>query len=293
MTRNASSLISAFTGFLVGILCLTAAHAEDPQRIVVAGGDLTEIAFALGAGEEVVGVDSTSTHPQAAKDREQIGYVRRLSAEGVLSLSPDLFIAAHDAGPEAAMAQLEAAGVNVQKMPDAASVEDIPAKIVAVGKALDREEAASALANEFATTLRTVEQKVAKLDGTPKVLFVLSVQRGTPLVGGSNTSAQEMIERAGGINAATGFEGYKPMSREAIINAAPDVLLMMESHAGRSGGLEAVLEMPELAMTPAGQSGRAVTMDGMLLLGFGPRTPDAIAELARALHPEAAAKAGL
>ncbi|MEO1775509.1 MAG: ABC transporter substrate-binding protein [Pseudomonadota bacterium] len=281
----------------LGLIAITAAlpaRAQDePQRIVVAGGDLTEIVFALGAGDRVIGVDQTSNYPAGAAEREQIGYVRRLSPEGVLSLSPDLLLAAHDAGPDVAMEQLAAAGVRIARAPETETAADIAEKITFVGEAIGRREEAAALAEAFTTDLRAVGDKVAALSDSPRVLFILSIRGGSPLVGGTGTTAHEMITLAGATNVGAGIEGYKPMSREAILATAPDVILMMEQHAERMGGKEEILALPEIALTPAGQAGRAVTMEGMLLLGFGPRTPAAVAELARALHPESAAASGL
>ncbi|MEM6942427.1 MAG: ABC transporter substrate-binding protein [Pseudomonadota bacterium] len=273
----------------------TGAWAEDkaPGRIVVAGGDLTEIVFALGAGDSVIGVDQTSNFPPEAAEREQIGYVRRLSPEGVLSLTPDLVIAAHDAGPDIALEQLEAAGVAIARAPETDAAAAIPEKIRFVGQAIDRADAAEALAARFEADFASVKDKVATIGSSPRVLFILGIRNGAPMIGGTGTTADNMITLAGGVNAGAGVEGYKPMSREAIIAAAPDAILVMSQHADRIGGLDAILDLPEVALTPAGQARRGIAMEGMLLLGFGPRTPDAIAELARALHAENAVAAGL
>ncbi|MEM0923589.1 MAG: ABC transporter substrate-binding protein [Pseudomonadota bacterium] len=265
----------------------------EPSRIVVAGGDLTEIVFALGAGERVVGVDQTSSFPAETAEIAQIGYVRRLSSEGVLSLAPDLVIAAHDAGPDVAMEQLEAAGVTIAKAPAATTAADISEKIRFVGAAIGAAEKAEDMAAAFTEDLAAVTAKTAQLPNKPRLMFILAIRNGAPLIGGSGTSADEMIRLAGGVNVAAEIDGYKPMSQEAILSAAPEVIVMMEQHATRMGGVEEVLSRPEIALTPAGQNARAVTMDGMLLLGFGPRTPAAVAELARALQPEAAKAAGL
>ncbi|MEM9060865.1 MAG: ABC transporter substrate-binding protein [Pseudomonadota bacterium] len=294
MKRHSEKLlVAAFTVFLLCVAAVTTAIAADAKRIVVAGGDLTEIAYALGAGDRIIAVDSTSNYPAEATKKEQIGYVRRLSAEGILALTPDLLLMAHDAGPETAVSQLEGAGVRIAKAPPADTIDAIPAKIRFVGAELGAQSGADALAGDVEAALGDVAERVATLKSSPKVLFVLSLDRGTPLAGGTGTSADQMIQRAGGTNAASGFEGYKPMSREAILEAAPDVILMMEQHAERAGGLDAVLGRPEMKLTPAGQAGNAVAIEGMLLLGFGPRTPQAIAELARAIHKDAATQAGL
>ncbi|MEM9784079.1 MAG: ABC transporter substrate-binding protein [Pseudomonadota bacterium] len=278
----------------VAIAQVAAAEDAAPQRIVVAGGDLTEIIYALGEQSRIVGVDVTATHPPEASSKAQIGYVRNIAPEGVLSLSPDLLLAAHDAGPAVAMERLEAAGVPIAKAPETPSAASIADKIMFVGKAIGAPDKAKALATRFRDDLSAVTDKVGAFEADkPRVLFILSARSGAPLVGGSDTEADEMIRLAGGENAGAAIDGYKPMSREAILAAAPEVILMMTHHAGRMGGIDAVIDRPEIALTPAGQARRAVTMDGMFLLGFGPRTPEAIAQLARKLHPEAAEKAGL
>jgi iron complex transport system substrate-binding protein len=117
------------------------------------------------------------------------------------------------------------------------------------------------------------------------VLFLLSIGDGAPLAAGLGTSAAGIIALAGGENAIDGFEGYKPLTPEAAATAAPDVLLVTTRTLEALGGPQAVLARPEIAATKAGRDGRLVALDGLLLLGFGPRTPEAIRALASALHP--------
>ncbi|MEM7240206.1 MAG: ABC transporter substrate-binding protein [Pseudomonadota bacterium] len=278
---------------LVVALIAVALPVSAAERIVVAGGDLTEIIFALGAGERVVGVDLTSTFPAETGDLPQIGYVRKLSAEGVLSLSPDLVIAAHDAGPSIALEQLAAAGVEIATAPPTPSAWDIAEKIQFVGDELGVASQARDAAAQFTADLETVLTKVDRLPERPRVLFILSLRGGALLAAGRDTQAHEIVTLSGGENVAASFDGFKPMNKEAVLAARPEVIVMMAQHAERSGGIDTILARPELALTPAGQNGRAITMDGMLLLGFGPRTPQAIAELAARLQPEAAEAAGL
>jgi len=286
---------------LLGGLCAAAlvppawqARAADtPGRVIVAGGALTEIAFALGAGGRVVGVDSTSTWPEAARDLPQVGYFRDLAPEGLLSLSPELLLAEHGAGPEATLARLRAAGVRVAVGPEVADAADIDRKVVFAGRELGREAAARALVEELRAGLARVAEAIARLEARPRVLFVLSLASGAPVVGGAGTAAADMIARAGGVNAAAGVTGYKPMSREAILAAAPEAVVMMDHQARSLGGAERVLARPEFAATPAARTGRAIAMPGAYLLGMGPRTPQALADLARALHPAEAGRAGL
>ncbi|MBX2856004.1 MAG: ABC transporter substrate-binding protein [Rhodobacteraceae bacterium] len=256
----------------------------DPARLVVIGGDLTEIVYALGAGRQVVGVDTTSNFPPEAAALETVGYMRRLSAEGVLSLEPDLVLAAADAGPDAALAQLRAAGVAIAIGPDNPSPEGVLEKIAFVGDALGREAMADALAQRIQADMGLVRAAVSQLDQPVRAMFILSVRGGALMAAGGGTSADAMITLSGGANAVSGFEGYKPLSAEIAIAAAPEVIIAPAHAAKALGGLEAIKARPELVATPAVETDRVLIMDGMLLLGFGPRTPQAVAELASLLH---------
>ena len=124
------------------------------------------------------------------------------------------------------------------------------------------------------------------VERTPSVLFLLSIGRGAPLAAGRETSAASIIELAGGRNAIDAFEGYKPLSPEAMVGAEPDFLLVTDRTLDLLGGEQELLSRPEIAATPAGREARLITMNGLLLLGFGPRTPEAIRSLAAGLHPE-------
>jgi len=278
MSRLASLFLAA------ALLLAGAAHADSPRRIVSAGGDITEIIYALGAGARVIAVDSTSNHPADAASKEQIGYIRRLAAEGILSLQPDLLIAAHDAGPPEAIGQLRAAGLRIELAPKGDSPEGVLDKIRFVGRALGMQAEGEALARRVADDMARAIDMAKGYSDAPRVIFVLGERGGAPLVAGADTSADAIIALSGASNAAADFSGYKPMSQEAIIQAAPDVLLMMSHTVELLGGIDALLSRPEFALTPAGRERRYVAMDGMLLLGFGPRTPEAVRTLASALR---------
>lgn len=280
----------AGAGWLAVAAAAPARAAARPIRIVIAGGDLTEIAFALGAGARVAGVDSTSTYPAAATALPQVGYLRRLAPEGVLSLAPDLMIAAPDAGPPEALASLAAAGVRIETGPEGDGPDVVPRKIAFLGRVLGLEAEAETLAADHLARMSGLEAVLATIEDRPAVLCLLSAGRGAPMAAGTGTSAAAMIALARGRNAVTGYEGYRPLSAEAAIAAAPEVLLLPDHVALALGGAEAALARPEIAATPAGLNGRVVTMNGMALLGFGLRTPEAAATLARALHPGRAAE---
>ena len=263
------------------------------NRIVSVGGALTEIAFALGAGDRIVGADTTSSWPPEVEQAEKVGYMRRLSAEGVLSLRPDLVLLDDNAGPATAIEQLRAAGVRLAIAPEGTGLDSVVPKIRFVGETLGRATEAEALATRFEEQMGLLQSQLAAIEARPRVLLLISVGRGAPLAAGSDTAAEAIIDLARGRNAVVGLTGYKPLSAEAAIAAAPDVLLLPQHVADSVGGADAVLQRPDLTITPAGRNGRVVVMDSLKLLGFGLRTPEAVAELARALHPEHAASIAL
>jgi iron complex transport system substrate-binding protein len=260
------------------------AFAAGFQRLVVAGGSITEIVYALGAGHHLVAVDSTSTYPAETSSLPDIGYLRQLSAEPILSVRPTLLLVDRDAGPPVTLDQLRAAGVEVITVPEARSPSEVTRKIRFVAEVLDAEARGAALVSDIETALDALEVTLSRIESEPSVLFLLSVGRGAPLAAGNDTSAQAIIELAGGRNAMAGFEGFKPASSEVIAGSGAEFILVSERTVEMLGGVERLLDRPEIAATPAGREGNVVVMDGLLLLGFGARVDRAAIELAHRIH---------
>ncbi|MCG8355388.1 MAG: ABC transporter substrate-binding protein [Kiloniellales bacterium] len=278
-------LLAWLSGFFLFGAFATPALAE-AERLISVGGSVTEIVYALGAGDRLVAVDSTSSYPPAADDLPDVGYMRRLSAEPILALQPELLLLVEDAGPQATIDQLRAAGVRIVTLPDEPSLAGVRKKIGQVAAALELPEAGEALVQRIEAAQRDVAEKLMAVSSRPSVLFLLSVGNGAPLAAGRGTSAAGIIELSGGRNALDGFAGYKPLSPEAAAAAQPDVILVTARTLERLGGREALLARPELAASPAASAGRLIAMDALLLLGFGPRTAEAMAKLGQALHPD-------
>ncbi|MBL8561867.1 MAG: ABC transporter substrate-binding protein [Gemmobacter sp.] len=263
---------------------IAAPAMAEPSRIVVLGGTAAEIVAALGAQDRLVARDSTSTFPESLTALPDLGYLRALSPEGVLSAAPDLILAEAGAGPAEAVEVLKAAGLPYVTVPEGYAPEAVAAKISVIGAALGAETAAAALAGQVEAGLAEARAKAAPISPKKRVLFILSLQGGKVMAGGEGSAAEAIIALAGGVNAATGFQGYKPMTEEAVLAAAPDAILMMD-RSGRGAVIpEEVMALPALAASPAVQSGAVIRMDGLKLLGFGPRTPEAAAELRAALY---------
>ena len=258
-----------------------------PQRVIAVGGALTELIYALGAQGELVGVDSTSLYPAAATKLPNVGYARTLAAEGLLSLAPTMVVATEEAGPPAVLRQLESARVPLHVLRAEHRFEGVIERAQRLGELLGRTREAAALTARLQADWATSRASVVKLAAghhAPRVLFVLSNAANQARIAGSATAADAMIVYAGAVNALGEAQGYKMLSPEAAIAAAPDVILATTQGVEATGGVEGLLKLPGLAQTPAGQTKRVVVMETMELLGFGPRTPKALTTLAQSLH---------
>ncbi len=301
LSRRQLILAGITSGYAFSFAGASAAKAsvrtvQPPQRIVAAGGVVTEIVYALGRGELLVGVDSTSLYPPSAqKLAADIGYVRALSAEGILSLRPDCIIAVEGAGPADVLKLAGEAGIPVIRIPETYSEDGVAERIRKVGAAIGEEAAGNLLAEvvrqKFAGL--TKESDAVRQHHKPKrVLFILSMQNGRIMVGGRNSSADAIITLAGGINAAEAIEGFKPISDEGLLRAAPDMILMMQRGPLQANPDE-VFAHPALSLLPAARTKSLISMDGLYLLGFGPRTPDAARDLMTGLYPSDHTRAAL
>ncbi|MGZ2746464.1 heme/hemin ABC transporter substrate-binding protein [Burkholderia stagnalis] len=284
-------LASAAVGALAGVLP-GRGHAQAPaKRVVVIGGALAETAFALGGadtpGFRLVGADTTCTYPDAARRLPKVGYQRALSAEGLLSLRPDLVLASAEAGPPAVLAQVKRAGVTVTTFDARHDVDSVRTKITGIAQALDVRDAGAALLQRFDRDWQAARDAVAARPpggaAAPRVLFVLNHTGNQALAAGQRTAADAMIRYAGARNAMQGFDHYKPLTTEALAAAAPDVVLISDEGLAAVGGRAALLAAPGFAATPAGRAQRVVSLDALLLLGFGPRLPLAVTTLHRRL----------
>ena len=261
-------------------------HAQQPPRIVSVGSSITEIIYDLGAEKLLVGVDTTSLYPEAARKLPQVGYMRALSAEGVLSLKPTLIIATTAAGPAGALDQLKATGIEIMILPDKYDYDSVVTKIAAIGKVTGKISEADAMIARGREAMKSLADRLATAKSHPRVLFLLSMSGGAPQAAGRDTAAAGIIKLAGGINAVDGYSGYRPLTPESVIASNADYVLVTRQTVQAMGGRQAILDQPSLNRTPAGKAGKIIEFDTLLLLGFGPRTPEAATELAMALHPD-------
>ncbi|MFD6318151.1 heme/hemin ABC transporter substrate-binding protein [Methylorubrum thiocyanatum] len=266
------------------------ARAVSPgMRIASLGGAVTEILYRLGAGPRIAIVDTTSVYPaEALREKPNAGYLRALSAEGLLSVGPDLVIAAEGAGPPAVLDQIREAGIPVAIIAERHTAEGVLEKIRSVGHQVGLEAEAEVLSRAVGTSFAALGERRARIARPARALVVLSLANGRVMAGGRDSTADGILALAGLRNAAERLTGFKPISDEAIIAAAPEVVIVM-SNGGHALTADTVFaEGTALAQTPAAAKRALVAMDGLALLGFGPRTPESAEALMRAAYPERA-----
>jgi len=258
----------------------------DTSKLVTIGGAVTEIVYALGEGERIVARDSTSMYPEEAMKLPDVGYMRALSPEGVIAVNPTAILAVEGSGPADALAVLKSAGIPFETVPEGYDRAAILRKIDVVGNFLGVPEKAKALEEKVGAELDAAVADAARRPESERkrVLFILSFQNGRIMAAGNHTAADGIIGLAGAINATEGtFDGYKPLTDEAVINAKPDVVMVMTRPGADNTDTE-VLAHPAIAVTPAGKNKAVLRMNSLHLLGFGPRTASAVSDLNKELY---------
>ena len=288
--RLSTRLISLCAGLMISHVSLA---GELPQRWVSAGGALSEWVSALGAESKLVGVDSTSQHPESLKSLPSIGYQRQLSAEGILSLKPDVLIGTEEMGPRPVLAQIRNAGVPVEMFSAQADLVSLQGTLAHLGRLLGDEAQAAQLFKGYQQQLEQHQQQVTRAQAdhkAPGVLLLLGHAGGKPLIAGKDTAADWLLTQAGGHNLAT-HSGYKPFSIEALAGLNPEVLVFADrSLTGEAARKALMKENPILASIRAAKNGRVYELDPTLLVGgLGPRLPASLKQLTAEFYPAAPA----
>ena len=255
------------------------------QRIVIAGGALTEIVFALGAGDQVIGVDKTSSFPEKVKQLPQVGYWKLLNIEGILSLKPSLFITLSDVEPENIIDQVNQSKVDVlalKRIPG--TIDLLYENINKIAVKLDKQKEGQALIERIKTNIADIEAKVATHAQKTKVLALMSMG-GNNSVAGKNTTIDALITIAGGENLAN-HNSFKSYTAESLITLNPEVIILNKHSIDQLGGLDKVNTIPGITETAAFKNNRITIIDDSYLFGIGPRVDEAAKILFQSFYPQ-------
>lgn len=260
-------------------LLMSGAALSAPERIITVDGSVTEIVADLGAQDRIVGVDSTSVWHPSAQGKPVVGYMRALSSEGLLSLTPDLIIATDDAGPPEVLSQVARADVQVKILKNDYSEAGVVSKVHQIGELLHRTEQANTLVAKMKRDFDTVRTNIRQYEKAYRVMFVMdSGERGL-MISGQGTRASGVLQMAGLENAFAQVVGYKSLTPEAAIMVNPDVILVFHSELP----LSKIKDNAALRLTNAAKAGHIYNVDSLNLLNFGSSIGASIIQLQQRL----------
>lgn len=260
-------------------------------RIVSLNGTITELLYEFQLEDHIVGVDVTSTYPTEAKLITNLGHSSQLNTEAILALKPDLILMDEKMIGNKALSGLESSEIKIQAIKIPQTLEGSLEVAKQLEKVLGKTLETKALETKIAKNKEKLERLLISTEEQPRVLFIYARGAQAMMVAGKNTFAEAAIRLAGGNPIVQEFEAFKPLTPEALLQYQPEVILMFDSglaslsdQANDQSGIEQLLGIPGVLQTPAGQNRRIISMEGLYLSGFGPRSSDAILELATGLH---------
>ncbi|MGB8360687.1 MAG: ABC transporter substrate-binding protein [Acidimicrobiia bacterium] len=266
----------------------------DTSRIVSLNGDITEIIYELGLGDDVVAVDVTTTYPEEAAalndSGSTVGFAQQLTAEAVLSFEPTLVIGDTQVAPVEAIEQLREAGVPVVIIEYQTTLDGVEAKIDQISEVLGVDEQGAQLAERVMGEIDDAVTTAESVADKPRVAFIYLRGPQVIFLFGAGMPTQAMIEGAGAVDAGaeSGVLGPAPLTPEALIAAAPDVIVLPQGGLEAMGGVEAFEAIPGVSDTPAADTQRYLIYDEAYFFNLGPRTGQALMGFVQDLHPELA-----
>jgi iron complex transport system substrate-binding protein len=267
------------------------AAGKKDMRIVCLSKHLTEMVFALGKGHDLIGVDLSSTYPDSAKLLKTVGYNRALSAEGIISLEPDLVIHSKDIGPENVEPQLIKAGLNVKVFGGANTFDSAKLLLHDLGKFFGEEYKADSLTNKMdADFAKAVEElKARNIKDTPSVMIIHFGRANNVyfIMSGRKGPGDKMINLAGGKVVSYDAKGARQISAEAVAASNPDIIIATDYGFDQMGSMEKFASgVPGVSLTNAAKNKRIYRFEEHDLIYFGPRTGDNIIKLMDLIHPK-------
>lgn len=258
------------------------------ERVVSVSKQINEFMYAIGAQHVLVARDLTSVYPPEIRTLPSVGYHRALSAEGIISMKPTLFLTDGNVGPDAVIDQLKKVGIPVLTLSPGNTEDSAQALLTELGRRFERQQAADSVVTAWKRDMaQAAEDSIHwRADAKPRVLLMhfgqvinnyLAVNRGSP--------ADAMIREAGGINAIDSIGGMTRLSPELIAKARPDIIVATDVGFDRLGAAK-FAALPGVALTPAGMNRRIYRIDESEIIYFGPRSPATVHKLAQWFHPE-------
>jgi len=250
-----------------------------PQRIISLAPSNTEILFALGLGDKVVGVTDWCNYPPEAQQKEKVGGYDIPDVEKIVALNPDLILVAYGTYMDV-INTLIGLGLTVFGI-KTTDLTDLLNDIRRVGEITDKEVAAQALTSEMTNKIKAVTDITSELEERPRVFYIVWGGEGSALwTAGSGTFIHELIEKGGGVNICQNLTGYMTISIEEVVARDPEIIITSQ------WCYDWALNVTELASTTARQTDRVFTCNDDLVQRPGPRLVKGLEWFAHFIHPE-------
>ncbi|MBW1850429.1 MAG: cobalamin-binding protein [Deltaproteobacteria bacterium] len=256
--------------------------SDNPVRIIALAPNITEIVFALGQENRLIGVTKYSDFPPEAKQIPSVGSYIDLDVEKIVSLKPDLCIATKDGNPREVVYSLDSLQIPTYTV-DTRDLDSVMDTVFEIGRLLNVTEKAGELVENMRSRIERVDSMVSKTDYRPRVFFQIGV---SPIVSvGTNTYIHELIVRAGGKNLAKGRVPYPRFSREQVLALSPEIFII--TSMAREQVFEKVrAEWSRWSDLPAVRNNRIILVDSNILDRPTPRMVDGLELLVKVIHPE-------
>ena len=282
--------LRCFLAFLLCMASATTAFAADPppgDRVVCVSKQINEFIYDIGAENHLVARDLTSIYPREILKLPSVGYHRALSAEGIVSMRPSVFLTDGNVGPNEVLDRVRLVGIPVVTMDPGETLQGSEDLMTKLGAYFGRAQQADAVVAKWNAAMVETIANAKRWDGQPKprVMMIHFGQIGNSYLGLSPKGpAEQILEWAGGQNAITGGNRMTHLTPEIIAGAAPDIIIATDVGFDRYGSPEKFAQIPGISLTPAGRNLRIYRIDETEIMYFSPRTPASVAKIAQWLH---------
>lgn len=259
-----AAVFQSVDGKMVGI--------TNPKRVIALNTSTVEVLYAFGKQDLIVGVDVGSKFPESVKEKTNLGHPYRPSVEGMISLKPDVVISPAENLPATTIEQLRTAKIPVMLLEDSGKngVEGLKKRVTLLGDIFDSKKQAQELLKKINKDEADLAALVKKQDKKPKIFFLYAHGPGDAFIYGKQTGTHTLIESVGGVNAADFTTGTKPLTAEAMVQASPDVIIMLQRGLDAVGGVDGALKLPGVNLTAAGKKRAIIAVDDSIRW-IGPR----------------------
>jgi iron complex transport system substrate-binding protein len=274
---------------LFAVLACSRGGASGGTRVVSVSKQINEYLYDIHAESVLVARDLTSTYPSQIKSLPSVGYHRGLSAEGIISMRPTMLLTDGNLGPDAVVAQVKQVGIPVVVLSPGQGLDSAQLLMARLGEKFHHAPQADSVIAEWRREMAKALADSARwaTQQKPRVLVMhfgqlvndyLALKRGT--------TADQVVQWAGGVNALDSIGGMVRLTPELIAKAAPDVIIATDVGFDRVGGVDKFAALPGVALTPAGKMKRIYRIDESEVMYFGPRTPASVRKVSAWLHAE-------